>query len=240
MAFGIMSQATGFGSIALGGYSTMDKVSVASGSYAVAAGNTTKATGNFSLAHGASTEAKGQRSHSEGFGTIASGKDQHAEGKYNVEDTEEKYAHIIGGGTSDTDRKNIYTVDWNGNAEYAGDVTATDSSGNKTSLLGTMHKVYSMDIGNSAIDPVIISDFKIDPGYRYLYIINGSGTATYEVGILIFVNGMKFIPLSGSSSTAMKDSVSAIGINIYIENGQLKVSRDEISYGATCVIYKLG
>ena len=104
-----------------------------------------------------------------------------------------------------------------------------------------IHKVYSMEIGNSAIDPVVINDFKIDPTYRYLYIINGSGTTDYEVGILMFINGMKFIPLSSSSSqTTIKDNVNAIGIHIYIENGELKVSRDEISNSATCAIYKLG
>ena len=104
-----------------------------------------------------------------------------------------------------------------------------------------IHKVYSMEVGNSAIDPVVINDFKIDPTYRYLYIINGSGTTDYEVGILMFINGMKFIPLSSSSSqTTIKDNVSVIGIHIYIENEELKVSRDEISNSATCTIYKLG
>ena len=104
-----------------------------------------------------------------------------------------------------------------------------------------VHKVYSMEVGNSAIDPIVINDFKIDPTYRYLYIINGSGTTDYEVGILMFINGMKFIPLSSSSSqTTIKDNVSAIGIHIYIENEELKVSRDEISNSATCAIYKLG
>ena len=104
-----------------------------------------------------------------------------------------------------------------------------------------IHKVYSMEVGNSAIDSVVINDFKIDPTYRYLYIINGSGTTDYEVGILMFINGMKFIPLSSSSSqTTIKDNVSVIGIHIYIENEELKVSRDEISNSATCAIYKLG
>lgn len=249
------SHAEGNGSKATNDYSHAEgHIANASGIYSYARGEQVKATGGYSHAEGLKTTASGLSSHAEGQYTtasgqcsyaegqytIATGNYQHVEGQYNIEDTENKYAHIIGGGLNPMRRKNIHTVDWNGNAEYAGDVTATDSSGNKTSLLGTMHKVYSMEIGNSAIDPVVISDFKIDPGYRYLYIINGSGTATYEVGILMFINGMKFVPLSGSSSTAMKDSASAIGINIYIENGQLKVSRDAISYGATCVIYKLG
>lgn len=225
---------------ATGSYSHAEGLkTTASGLYSHAEGYQTTASGQCSYTEGHQTTASGQGSHAEGMGTIAAGSYQHVEGQYNIEDTENKYAHIIGKGTP-RKKRNIHTVDWSGNAEYAGDVTATDSSGNKTNLLGTIHKVYSMDIGNSAVDPVVISDFKIHPGYRYLYIINGSGTATYEVGILMFINGMKFVPLSSSSETAMKDSVSAIGIHIYIENGQLKVSRDEISYGATCVIYRLG
>ena len=50
---------------------------------------------------------------------------QHVQGKFNVEDKTGTYAHIVGGGTSDTDRKNIHTIDWSGNAEFAGGVTAT-------------------------------------------------------------------------------------------------------------------
>lgn len=112
---------------------------------------------------------------------------------------------------------------------------------NTASFLKTIHEVYSMKIGNSAVASVVINDFKIDPAYRYLYIINGSGTTGYEVGILMFINSMKFVPLSSSNSeTGIKDSVSAIGVDIYIEQGQLKVSRSATSYASTCVIYKLG
>ena len=63
----------------------------------------------------------GASSHAEGVATIAGSDYQHVQGKYNVEDTY-KYAHIVGGGSSDTDRKNIHTLDWEGNAEYAGTV----------------------------------------------------------------------------------------------------------------------
>lgn len=238
---GIYGYAHGQEVKATGSYSHAEGLkTTASGLYSHAEGYQTTASGECSYAEGHQTTASGQGSHAEGMRTIAAGSFQHVEGQYNIEDTENKYAHIIGKGTP-RKKRNIYTVDWNGNAEYAGNVTATDSSGNKTSLLETIHKVYSMEIGNSAVDPVVVSDFKIDPGYRYLYIINGSGTAAYEIGILMFINGMKFVPLSSSdSATAIKDSVSAIGIDIYIEQGQLKVSRSATSYGATCVIYKLG
>ncbi len=69
-------------------------------------------------AEGMFSEASGYASHAEGRGTKASGTYQHVQGRYNVEDPSK--AHIVGGGTSDTDRKNIHTLDWDGNAYYAG------------------------------------------------------------------------------------------------------------------------
>ena len=47
------------------------------------------------------------------------------QGKYNIDDLNEKYAHIVGNGTSDTARSNAHTVDWEGNAWYAGTVEGT-------------------------------------------------------------------------------------------------------------------
>ena len=63
---------------------------------------------------------------------MAGGDYSHVQGKYNVEDTDNRYADIVGGGTSETDRKNIYTLDWQGNAQFAGEVT----DGNGVSLSG--------------------------------------------------------------------------------------------------------
>lgn len=69
--------------------------------------------------------AKGVNSHAEGLGTIATRDASHVEGQYNIEDTEEKYLHIVGNGTSEAERSNAYTLDENGNAWYAGSMTAT-------------------------------------------------------------------------------------------------------------------
>ena len=90
-----------------------------------AEGYKTKASGSNSHAEGRETVASGYDSHAEGRGTIANGECQHAQGKYNVEDTTNTYAHIVGNGTS-AERKNIHTLDWNGNAVFAGDVTNGD------------------------------------------------------------------------------------------------------------------
>ena len=45
---------------------------------------------------------------------IATGDRQLVTGKYNVEDTNDKYALIIGNGSDDSNRSNAFAVDWNG------------------------------------------------------------------------------------------------------------------------------
>ena len=49
------------------------------------------------------------------------------EGRYNVEDTKNKYAHIVGNGTREPGNSpifpsNAHTLDWDGNAWYAGEL----------------------------------------------------------------------------------------------------------------------
>ena len=102
--------------------------------------NNNIASALYAHAEGESTESSGIASHSEGTGTIANANAQHVQGKYNVEDTENKYAHIVGGGSSNTDRKNIHTLDWEGNAEYAGDVIANGCSGENPISLKELSK----------------------------------------------------------------------------------------------------
>lgn len=60
--------------------------------------------------------------HAEGYYTIGSSNYQHVQGKYNVEDTAGQYAHIVGNGADEENRSNAHTLDWKGNAYYAGDV----------------------------------------------------------------------------------------------------------------------
>jgi hypothetical protein len=68
----------------------------------------------------------GNVSTAQGLGTIATCEAQSVQGRYNAIDNTNSLAHIVGGGTSDTDRKNIYTLDWSGNAGFAGDVYSAD------------------------------------------------------------------------------------------------------------------
>ena len=108
------------------GYST-----TASGGSSHAEGGLTVASGYCSHAEGERTTASGFISHAEGASTTAQRRSQHVQGEYNILDTEGstydrgKYAHIIGNGTSDTERSNAHTVDWSGNAWYQGTIEGT-------------------------------------------------------------------------------------------------------------------
>ena len=84
-------------------------------------GNVTGQNAACAHAEGDENSATGYASHVEGKKNFASGEYQHVQGKYNVEDTENKYAHIVGGGAEGA-RKNIHTIDWSGNAWFAGNI----------------------------------------------------------------------------------------------------------------------
>lgn len=56
----------------------------------------------------------GDYSVAEGMSTIASSKYQHVQGKYNIEDSSNTYAHIVGNGTKITARSNAHTLSWSG------------------------------------------------------------------------------------------------------------------------------
>lgn len=109
------------------------------GGHAEGQGNSV--SGVFAHAEGYQCRASGAGSHVQGQGTVAAGDFQNVQGKFNVEDTAGTYAHIVGGGTSDAKRKNIHTVDWKGNAFFAGDVT--DGEGN--SLSGLKQEIPEME-----------------------------------------------------------------------------------------------
>lgn len=77
-----------------------------------AEGSYTKAMGAYSHAEGGSTTASGDYSHAGGVGTIAKNDYQTVIGRYNAN---KNSAFIIGNGSSDTERSNALTVDWDGN-----------------------------------------------------------------------------------------------------------------------------
>lgn len=131
---------SGFSSFASGAHNT------ASGYQSTAQGNSTTASGWYSHAVNGWTKASGDCSFAEGSGTIATGQAQHVQGQYNVEDTQNKFADIIGGGTYSAP-KNIETVDWSGNMELAGDLAINACGGANPVQVGTTLVSLNQAIG---------------------------------------------------------------------------------------------
>ena len=124
-AEGYYSHAEGISSHAEGYYSH------AEGNYSHAEGDSSHAEGEVSHAEGISSHAEGEVSHAEGRHTHAVGSSQHVQGEYNLTDPEynpntpgarAKYAHIVGNGTSGSNRSNAHTLDWEGNGWFAGTI----------------------------------------------------------------------------------------------------------------------
>ena len=165
---GTNSVATGYTATASGNYSVaLGYNPTASGSNAFAAGRNPTASGDYSccvgqnctssggssMAQGMLTTSGGSASHTEGFYTQSQRAYQHVEGACNVVDTngstvndKGKYIHIAGNGTNNNNRSNAYTLDWNGNGCFAGDVYvgATDKDDANAKKLATEEYVDSL------------------------------------------------------------------------------------------------
>lgn len=111
IAFGNNTHAEGNGTFAVGQHSHSE-------------GSGTTSIGNSSHSEGRDTVAQHDNSHSEGFRTITGGDSQHVQGKWNVV-MDDNYAHVVGNGRDDYERSNAHTLDWKGNAWYAGTVETT-------------------------------------------------------------------------------------------------------------------
>ena len=122
-ASGARSHAEGNGTRATGEDSHAEGLkTISSGYNSHAEGNGTIASGTGSHAEGYVAKASGSYSHAEGFLTEASGSYQHVQGQYNIKDTSNKYAHIVGNGADNNNRANAHTLDWDGNAWFAGNI----------------------------------------------------------------------------------------------------------------------
>lgn len=184
-ALGISTSATAPATLAHGGYC------VASANYSHAEGYKTESSGMYSHAEGIVTLTTGQGAHAEGFYTVASGlrshaegsytlassQYQHVEGKFNIEDTANKYAHIVGNGTSKTARKNAYTLDWSGNGWFAGKLTQEGTPIDDKDLAT---KKYVDDAKASIVVPTKISELTNDSNFLTEHqSLTGLATETY-------------------------------------------------------------
>ena len=117
-SIGKYSLAFGVGSISNGQSSIAINQGKSNATSSIAVCSSSVANGYSSMAIGVGAVSDGEYSRSFGYYTTSSGKYQCVLGKYNISD--DTKAIIVGAGTANTARKNIYTLDWDGNAYYKG------------------------------------------------------------------------------------------------------------------------
>jgi hypothetical protein len=137
-ASGLYSHAEGWLVVASDDYAHAEGyLTTASALAAHAEGRETTARGNYSHAEGWLTTTIGSYSHAEGLNTVASGSSQTVVGKYNTQNNTSSL-FIVGGGLSDTNRKDIFDarVDTNG----SGSIKIPTNTANPNSVLtGSMY-----------------------------------------------------------------------------------------------------
>lgn len=174
LAFGQASHAEGNSTKAIGKASHAEGWdTTASGHQAHAEGSNTIASGTDAHAEGGNTIASGLDSHAEGIGTIASGTNQHVQGKFNIEDT--SMLHIVGNGDYDSHyeivRSNAHTIDWHGNAWFAGDVYTGSTSGT------------NKDSGSKKLaTEEYVTNLVSDTGWITSTTTSSNGVCTYNAG----------------------------------------------------------
>lgn len=156
LSVGTLNQASGNNSFAQG------LSSKATGGGAFASGSMATASGSHAHAVGYNTIASGDDSYAEGYKTIAASDYQHVQGKYNVEDSNSEYAHIVGNGTTKSARSNAHTIDWDGNAWFAGKIyvggTGQDDEAavEVATLDNTEEWVFELEDGSTVTKRVVL------------------------------------------------------------------------------------
>lgn len=184
------------------------------GTYAHAEGSYTQATKTGAHAEGNYTEANAAFAHTEGYYTKADSAYQHVRGKYNLPDDTGTYATIIGNGDANSNRKNIHTLDWNGNAWFEGDIYVGSTGGinkdegsKKLATQDSVEDLYKRLNSNSVLNFYCIEDVTI--------ILNGVSTvypANSNVEIKILdTDVFEIIPTSNNSILALNAFPGALG-----------------------------
>jgi hypothetical protein len=165
-----------------------------------AEGKNTKAS---ILGHAEGFEAKsfGYVSHAEGMGTQALSDYQHVQGKYNIPDSENIYADIVGNGTKEIP-SNAYTLDWYGNATFAGTIKSATIANDEG--LNSLRQGYE----NGVTTPPTISANAIATEWAA-----GEGTTNGDDSNKIKVNssGKILTGAFGANSVALNGKSQAAG-----------------------------
>ena len=209
----------------------------ATGMYSHSEGGSTVAGQHSAHAEGYATKAMGQHSHTEGRNTTATKPQQHVQGRYNIEDiTENGYAHIVGNGTSSI-RSNAHTLDWDGNAWFAGDVSVGGTYNSTTGKYdNVIHKLSEKANKATTLEGYGITDAydkdtidaKISSIYRYKGTVTSTSALPTENLSVGDVYNIETSGTIGSGETAIKinagDNVAWTGTSWDVLAGTVDLS----------------
>ena len=187
------------------GYSTY-----ANGNAAHAEGYSTKVRADYSHAEGFNTDCATSHSHVEGYytqSTKSGNYGAHVQGRYNAEDNTD-YAHIVGNGTY-SQRSNCHTLDWDGNAWFAGSIkvggTSASDTNAKTLIMSNANIVFQVLTATVTPEPkgdTTTAHFSLPTGTTYDQIsyVGSSITDTYSgLGMSWFTNELGGVQTLGAS-----------------------------------------
>lgn len=209
---GILSTAYGGTGNATGYVTAGRKSGSATGAQSTAEGTNTTASGRGAHAEGYNTVASGNYSHAEGHSTIAEGDYQHVFGFYNIGDITS--AEIVGNGTGDNSRKNIRTLDRNGNEVLAGKLTLgagpEDSmdAATKQYVDNTLPNASLFDL-NPIVFPVHQENISVNTGTTNLRTANLRGNYMESFGRDLSGSTFRSLVLTTGRATAQSTTVSS-------------------------------
>lgn len=192
IAVGDYSHAEGIGTTALKHYSHAEgyhtktlgysshaegNETIASGGHSHAEGSGTTASATCAHAEGSDTIASAMMTHAGGYCTIAASYCQTAIGRYNIEDSSDKYAFIIGNGNVIDGRSNALAITWDGEIESAtGKVLSSNdfTDEEKTKLASITNPMVIKGTVSSALDlPATAS-------VGWIYFVGANGSSEYD------------------------------------------------------------
>jgi len=206
------------GGVGLGTYAHAEGLySHAMAEAAHAEGVNTSAEGRASHAEGDSTIAKGECAHAEGYGTIANSY-QHVEGYFNIEDTANKYLHIIGNGNPYGERSNAFTIDTQGNGWFAGTV-----SSKFIKPINTKEELAAAAQGRFVLESEIHPQIKASTGKDAdgVYYVQ-TGVSDDNTNVSINLNGFaigRTLSVTGAAPCRLRPGGSSLARRVKLLNG---------------------
>ena len=225
LSIGNYSVAEGSETLAFGAYSHTEGYNTIAGHRGChAEGIETLAWTPAAHAEGWKTQAVGQYTHAQNVGTIATSNGQTAIGRYNIEDTHDNMAFIIGNGNSST-RKNAFAVSWRGQVYVFGDfinlptggqyrigqnplLTIDTKSVASTTIYAGDYDTITVSISKDGYTPIGIV------GYRIQNASSGGANASYINVYRAEISGTNALLGVRNIRTGSNDAVIQTDVNI--------------------------